>query len=229
MESTAREVDDIEQLLNLQRTEQVLDVGCGNGRHAVEMAKRGYRVVGIDIAEAYLREAEEEAERVGISVEFRLQRASTVAEESFYDIVIAMNHTLGFMDDNELGTQFKRLAHTLRPGGKLLLKTAGPQLALNDDSRMVKDWAEKDGRFILSQKRMEGSVRIEHCVVIDIVKEEIVEYHEKQRAFSRDEVVQLLNNAGFQAVKCLRDLSGNSASDRKFGVYVCALQPQNMV
>lgn len=221
-EATAREVDDIEQLLNLQRTERVLDVGCGNGRHAVEMAKRGYRVVGIDIAEAYLREAEREAKRAGISVEFRSQRASKIAEEACYDVVIAINHTLGFMDDSELGSQFKRLAKALRPGRKLLMKTAGPQCRPGGEFRATRTWGEKDGRFILTEKRMEDRVRIEHCIVIDTAKSEIVEYHEEQRAFSRGEVVQLLRDAGFQSIECLRDLAGNGASDEAFGVYVCA-------
>ncbi len=182
-EATAHEVDDIERLLNLQQTEEVLDVGCGNGGHAVEMAKRGYRIVGIDIAGSYLREAEQEAKRAGVSVEFRLQRASNIAETACYDAVIAINHTLGFMDDDELRGQFERLAQAIRPGGMLLLKTAGPQCIPNVESRSTKNWGEKDGRFILSEKRMEGSVRIEHNIVIDIAKNEIVEYHEEQRAF----------------------------------------------
>lgn len=101
-EATAREVDEIERLLKLPRTERVLDVGCGNGRHAVELARRGYRVVGIDVAEAYLREAEQDAGRAGVSVEFRLERASKIAETACYDTVAAINHTLGFMDDTEL-------------------------------------------------------------------------------------------------------------------------------
>ena len=220
-ETTAREVDDIEKLLKLQRTEVILDVGCGNGRHAIEMANRGYRVVGIDIAEAYLREAQQEAERSEASVEFRLQRASKIVEQAYYDVVIAINHTLGFMDDTELAAQFERFAYALRPGGKLLLTTAGPQCVPGGDSQPTKSWEEKEGRFILSEKRMEGSVRIERCVVIDTAKQEIVEYHEEQRAFLRVEVVDLLRNAGFQYIKCLKDLAGTAVSEKEFGVYIC--------
>jgi 2-polyprenyl-3-methyl-5-hydroxy-6-metoxy-1,4-benzoquinol methylase len=221
-EATAREVDAVERLLALRRTERVLDVGCGNGRHAIEMAKRGYRVVGIDVADSYLREAERQAERTGTSVEFRLQRASHITEEACYESVLAINHTLGFMDDDELGSQFQRLAKALRPGGKLLLQTAGPQCPGEGDSPATRSWAEKNGRFILCDKRMVDRVRIEHCIVIDPGKREIVEYHEEQRAFSRDEVVRLLRNSGFRAIECLSDLSGNAASDEAFGVYVCA-------
>ena len=219
--ATAREVDGIERLMDLRRGGRILDVGCGNGRHAVVLAERGYRVVGIDIAESYIREAERAAEQAGVYVDFRLLRASKITETKCYDAAVAVNHTLGFMDDDELVSQFGGIAQALRPRGKLLLKTAGPQCLPGAASGTVKNWDEKAGRFILSEKRMEGRVRIEHNIVIDTVVDEIVEYHEEQRAFSRDEVVQLLRKSGFRNVSCLKDLSGTIATDEQFGVYVC--------
>ena len=70
---------------------------------------------------------------------------------------------------------------------------------------------------------MEGRLRIEHCIVIDMARDEIVEYHEDQRAFSRDEVVRLLRDAGFQTVRCASDRAGSGATDKAFGTYVCAM------
>jgi len=60
---------------------QVLDIGCGNGRHAIELARRGYRVVGIDVATQFLEKAKRAAEKSCVSVEFRQQRASELGEE----------------------------------------------------------------------------------------------------------------------------------------------------
>lgn len=219
--ATAREVDDIERLVSLRQAESILDVGCGNGRHAVELAERGHGVVGIDIAKTYVEEARRTVEQAGVAVEIRLRRASKVGEKACYDLALAINHTLDFMDDQELAAQFGRIAQALRPGGRLLLKTAGPQCLPGAASHSVKNWGEKAGRFILSEKRMAGRVRIEHNIVIDTVKGEIVECHEEQRAFSRDEVVRLLQGSGFAAVKCLRDLSGAAATDERFGTYLC--------
>jgi SAM-dependent methyltransferase len=53
-QASAKDVDRIEALLGLTPPLDVLDVGCGNGRHAVELARRGYRVVGIDVATRFL-------------------------------------------------------------------------------------------------------------------------------------------------------------------------------
>ena len=69
--ATAREVDRIESLLALTPGEDLLDIGCGTGRHAVELAKRRYGVVGIDIAGTYIAEAERAVARAGVPVELR--------------------------------------------------------------------------------------------------------------------------------------------------------------
>jgi 2-polyprenyl-3-methyl-5-hydroxy-6-metoxy-1,4-benzoquinol methylase len=62
---TASEVDRIEALLGLKPPMRVLDVGCGTGRHCLEMARRKYVVTGIDIAEDWLGEAAADAKKPG--------------------------------------------------------------------------------------------------------------------------------------------------------------------
>ncbi len=47
---TRGEVDFIEKEINFDKTKRILDIGCGTGRHAIELAKRGYNVTGIDLS-----------------------------------------------------------------------------------------------------------------------------------------------------------------------------------
>ncbi len=219
--ATAREVDDMERLLDLAPPARILDVGCGTGRHALELATRGYDVLGIDVAETYIAAATQAARQAGIAVVFQLRRGSEIVAQSQYDAVLAVNHTLGFMDDEELRAQFGHIARALRPSGQFLLTTAGPQWRSDAAPEPVKNWGEKDGQFILSERRMDGRTRIEHNIVIDTEKNEIVEYHEEQRAFAREEVEAVLRNAGFTTIDCRQDLAGNAANDDAFGVYIC--------
>lgn len=66
-QGTVQEVDFLLGALALEEGDLVLDVGCGPGRHALELARRGVRVVGVDISERFVEVARSEAERHGLS------------------------------------------------------------------------------------------------------------------------------------------------------------------
>jgi len=224
---TAQEIDQIETLLVLRPPLRVLDVGCGTGRQAIELARRGYHVVGIDVASPYLEQARAQAREAGVQVAFRLQRGADLLECEAYDLVLAFNHTLGFMEADELAEHMARIRQALVPGGTFLLHLAGPrrvpgaESAPAAESSPSKNWAEQEGRFVLTEKRFEEGYRIEDCIVIDTEASEIIEYHERQRAFSLEEVIALLEGAGLAPIQCLADLAGAPATADRFGTFVC--------
>jgi SAM-dependent methyltransferase len=66
--NTVAEVDFLIDALGLSAGASVLDVGCGTGRHAIELARRGYRVTGVDISAGMLEQAKKEAQAAGVEV-----------------------------------------------------------------------------------------------------------------------------------------------------------------
>src|SRR5512134_3974482 len=68
---TTGEVDFIESEIDHDRTTRILDIGCGTGRHAIELARRGYTVVGVDLSESMLNKARAKAQANGVTVDFR--------------------------------------------------------------------------------------------------------------------------------------------------------------
>ena len=60
-QGTIGECDFIEKELNYDKSLRVIDIGCGTGRHTIELTKRGYSVTGIDLSEAQLKRAREKA------------------------------------------------------------------------------------------------------------------------------------------------------------------------
>lgn len=218
---SASEVDKIERLANLTPPAHILDVGCGNGRHAVEFAKRGYQVVGVDVAAAYLDEARATANENELSIEFRLERGSEIRDEDKYDFALAFEHTLGFMTDAELREHFTRIRLALKRAGSFLLVQAGPRVASGQNVPRTQNWVERNGRFFLGQKEIVDGYRIETGIVIDPENQEIKELHERQRAFTLDEVMATLRRTGFTRIVCMKDLNGNPATDDSFGVFLC--------
>ena len=67
VEDTASEVDFIESVLGLKGNERILDLACGFGRHSLELTRRGYRVVGVDITPAFISEATQKAREENLS------------------------------------------------------------------------------------------------------------------------------------------------------------------
>jgi SAM-dependent methyltransferase len=217
---SSHEVDQMERLLDLRPPMRVLDLGCGKGRHALELARRGYQVTAIDVAAVYLQHAQRRAQEQHLAIEFRLQRGAELEENGIYDFVLAYNHTLGFMSTEELVQHFRRIWLALKPGGKFLLTLAGPKIMPNASPEKVRHWTEHGGRYLLSEKYLENGYQYERGAIIDTLADELIEYHEQQKAVAYDEVRSLLLTAGFDRLDCLRDLKGTPASADDFGVFV---------
>ncbi|MBM4169398.1 MAG: class I SAM-dependent methyltransferase [Ignavibacteria bacterium] len=122
---TSGEVDFIEAEIRYDTSKKILDIGCGTGRHSIELASRGYDVVGIDLSEAMLKKARQRAIQAGVTVEFLRQDARTLHVETPFDVVMMVCEG-GFplMETDEMNYQILRsAASALKPGGKLILTT----------------------------------------------------------------------------------------------------------
>ena len=129
-ERTAREIEFVIAHLGLSSGERVLDVGCGFGRHSIELAKRGYAVTGIDPAAAMIEAAQMRAAEAGVNVTFEQTPAETFTTDQPFEAAICLFTTLGQVsisagneqtDNIELVAQVYSL---LKSGGKLLIEVS---------------------------------------------------------------------------------------------------------
>jgi 2-polyprenyl-3-methyl-5-hydroxy-6-metoxy-1,4-benzoquinol methylase len=124
-QGTLGEVDFIERELGADRSKRILDIACGTGRHAIELAKRGYQVTGFDLSEGQLRLAREKAATAGVVVEFQCRDATQPHFKQEFDAAIMFcEGAFPLMETDEKNHAILRHAGAaLRPGGKLLLTT----------------------------------------------------------------------------------------------------------
>ncbi len=115
------EADFVERVLELKPGMKILDMGCGEGRHAIELAKRGYQVTGVDISPALIKAASARAQQLGLEIDFRVDDIRKFYVQDEYDAVILMFVVLGDSGKDEDDFAILRNAYrSLKPGGKLL-------------------------------------------------------------------------------------------------------------
>ena len=143
---TLGEVDFLEQELEHDRTRTILDIGCGTGRHAIELAVRGYRVTGVDLSVAQLERARGKAGAAGVSVDFRQGDARELTFANAFDLAIMIcEGAFPLMETDEMNYRILQGAcRALRPGGKLVLTTLNALYPLARAARQA-DTADGDG------------------------------------------------------------------------------------
>jgi ubiquinone/menaquinone biosynthesis C-methylase UbiE len=187
----------------------VLDVACGFGRHAVPLARAGYRVVGVDRSEALLGEARRRAGEEGPQP--RLVRADyreLPLKDASFDAAVNLFTSLGYLGDEEDVRVLAEIRRVLRPGGRLVIETTHRDLLVRDDREQV--WQGLGaGRLLLEQHAFDaaaGVVQTTETLIEGSGARESRTY--SVRIYAATELVAMLGRAGFEQVRCLGGFDG---------------------
>ena len=124
-QGTIGECDFIEKELKFNKSLKILDVGCGTGRHAIELTKRGYNVTGIDLSESQLKRAREKAKENNLAIDFQLQDARKLPFNKEFDAAIMIcEGGFSLMETDEMNFEIlKNVTKALKPGAKFIFTT----------------------------------------------------------------------------------------------------------
>ena len=124
-QGTMGECDFIEQEIGFNKSKKILDIGCGTGRHTIELSQRGYNVIGIDLSDSQLARAREKAEKQGLKIDFLKHDARNIPFESEYDLVIMLcEGAFPLMETDEMNYEILRNAtKSLKEHGKFIFTT----------------------------------------------------------------------------------------------------------
>lgn len=120
-EDTRAQCDFVANVMALGRSARVVDFGCGHGRHANELARRGHTVLGVDRVPGFLELARAEAAREALAAEFVEADLRALRLPSEFDAAICLFDAFGYFADEEQALIVDNFHAALRPGGRLLL------------------------------------------------------------------------------------------------------------
>jgi cyclopropane fatty-acyl-phospholipid synthase-like methyltransferase len=120
---TAAEVDFLESELDLRPGARVLDVPCGNGRHALELARRGCRTAGLDLAAEFIAEASAASQQESLDAEWRLADMRDVGEDRRVRRRLCLGNSFGYLDHDGNADFLRAVSAALKPGGSFALHT----------------------------------------------------------------------------------------------------------
>jgi 2-polyprenyl-3-methyl-5-hydroxy-6-metoxy-1,4-benzoquinol methylase len=122
---TIGECDFIEKEIGFNKSLKIIDIGCGTGRHSVELAKRGYKVTGIDLSESQLARAKAKAKAQNLQIDFQKHDARKLPFENEYDLAIMLcEGAFPLMETDEMNYEILRNAtNSLKAVGKLIFTT----------------------------------------------------------------------------------------------------------
>jgi SAM-dependent methyltransferase len=212
-EQVRREVDFIVKALDLPAGAKVLDLCCGQGRHSLELARRGFQVVGVDLSEALLYAARKRAESEGLSVIFLLCDMREIDFSNEFDAVINMFTSFGYLESEaEDEKVLAKVAQALKSGGKFLLDVVNRDRLVRDFQ--AREWhAADEGWLVLEERTFDHlSGRMETrwvCVARDGVRYERLS---SVRLYTASELRTMLERAGLKVTNLFGDYDGSPYS-----------------
>ena len=195
-----REVNFIEESLGVEKGAVVLDLACGTGAHAVELASRGYSVVGFDLSLAMLARASDEAQERGQKLNFLQGDMREMAFEEMFDGIYCWSTSFGYFDEEKNLEVLARTHRALRHGGMLLIDLINRDFIAPRQPSLV--WFEGDGCVCMDEMHVDfftSRLKVKRTVMFEDGRTREVDY--SIRVYNLHELGKMMHDVGFRVVQ----------------------------
>jgi SAM-dependent methyltransferase len=179
--------------INLSKGSHCLDLACGNGRHSILFAKKGYNVTGIDLSPYLINQAKQRLKKnTGITenLNFIIKDMRKIGYKNKFDLIVNLFSSFGYFEsDRENFKVIKGISDALKPGGYFLFDFLNKEHLMR--TLIPYDIKVLNKNAYLQIRRFENSFVIKNIFIIQSNKEDktvkIHHYFEKIRLYSLDD------------------------------------------
>lgn len=219
---TKNEVDIFLSALDLSNDSKILDLCCGQGRHALEIAKRGYdNVVGLDRSHYLIYRARKINKTNGLNVLFKEGDARKLPfQPDNFDAVIIAGNSFGYFDSTEDDIRIlKEVMRVLKPAGKLLIDVTDGNYMREHFQARSWEWIDKNYFVCRERSLSEDSERlVSREVITHVTKGVIADQFYAERLYSNADLKNLLTRAGFEKHCNYSEVSTESKRNQDLGM-----------
>jgi SAM-dependent methyltransferase len=215
------EADFIEDSLAVAKGAMVLDLACGTGRHAIELTRRGYKVVGFDLSLPMLARAADEAQERSQKLNFVQGDMREMTFEDTFDGIYCWNTSFGFFEEEKNAQVVARVHKALRKSGQFLLDVINRDFLIRQAPSLA--WFEGEGCICMDEMAIDwitSRMRVKRTMMMDDGRTKEIEY--SVRVYSLHELGKMLNDAGFRVA----EVSGRATTP---GVFFGNESPRTLI
>ena len=190
---------------------EVLDIACGAGRHAHELARLGYRVTGNDLSPFLLEEARKEAIQHRLQLELTCCDMRCIPDIDRFDLVVQLFTSFGYFDRKEEDSAVvDKVYSALKKGGWYVLDLINP---VHLKRTLVSETRRTSGSLTILEQRAFIDDKITKTITITPLAGEELSFSESVRLYPREEIYTLLQQAGFAVTNIAGNYQGELFSE----------------
>ena len=194
-----REVNFIDEALAADRFARILDLACGAGQHAVELATRGYDLVGFDLSQSQLDWAGGLAQERNQKLQFTYGDMRDLSYNESFDAVFCWNTSFGFFEEDKNVDVLQRVFRALRPGGRFLLDVINRDFVVAQQPGQT--WFEGDGCVCIDDVSIDfitSRMKVKRTLMLTNGKNRECNY--SVRIYGLHELGKMLHDVGFKVL-----------------------------
>ncbi len=219
---TKDEMNSFVKILDIQRDESVLDVCCGQGRHSLELARRGFlKVEGLDRSHYLIQRARNISRKQGLSLKFKEGDARKLPyPNDTFDKVMILGNSFGYFETKQDDEQvLKEVFRVLKPRGKVLLDLSDGEFLKKSFQPRSWEWIDKN-HFVCRERSLSRDEQklISREVITHVEKGVLADQFYSERLYNRESITELLQKSNFSDIQTHGMIKTESMRNQDLGM-----------